>query len=87
VVAVVTPRPAAAPGVIPEPEVPHDSPYYAPSPTVEEFIYAVAGGPATEFRLLILRASRGEGKTVGAISVTRSGGTVAAPTVTVNEVY
>ncbi len=51
----------------PEPEVPAGAPCYAPSPTVEEFIYAVAGGPVTEFRLLMLTSSRGEGKSSGAI--------------------
>lgn len=51
----------------PEPEIPAGAPCYAPSPTVEEFIYAVAGGPVTEFRLLMLTSSRGEGKTSGAI--------------------
>lgn len=50
-----------------EPEVPAGAPVYAPSATVEEFIYAVAGGPATEFRLLMLMSSKGEGKTSGAI--------------------
>lgn len=47
--------------------VPTGSPAYVPSPTAERFIGAVANGPLEEMRLLILMASRGEGKTTAAI--------------------
>lgn len=40
---------------------------YVPSPTVEQFIQAVREGPVDEMRVLILRSSRGEGKTSGAL--------------------
>lgn len=40
---------------------------YIPSPTVAEFINAVREGPVNEMRVLVLRSSRGEGKTSGAL--------------------
>ena len=44
------------------------APEFIPSPTVEEFMYAVSHGDANEIRLLLLIGPRGEGKTVGTIS-------------------
>ena len=40
---------------------------YIPSPTVATFIKAVRSGPVDEMRVLILRSSRGEGKTSGGL--------------------
>lgn len=40
------------------------TPGYVPSPTCEEFIWAVREGPAAELRVLILVGPRGEGKCV-----------------------
>ena len=42
-------------------------PRFVPSPTVEQFIYAVLEGPPNEWRLLILMGARSEGKTTGTI--------------------
>jgi hypothetical protein len=50
-----------------EPQVPDGASVYAPSPTAEEFIHACASGPISEFRVLSLTSSRGEGKTTAAI--------------------
>ena len=42
------------------------TPGYIPSPTAEEFIWAVREGPVAELRVLIVQSSRGEGKTTSA---------------------
>lgn len=53
--------------VMPEPQVPDPLVAYVPSNTVEDFILSVANGPRSEFRVLALDSSRGEGKTSAAI--------------------
>ena len=46
---------------------PSSAPAFEPSPTAERFMAAVANGPPTEMRLLVLESSRGEGKTTSTI--------------------
>ena len=46
---------------------PSSAPAFVPSPTGERFMAAVANGPPTEMRVLLLEGPRGEGKTTDAI--------------------